>query len=98
MWHEWGLQVRGTGPLLGMGWGIASAQGGACTGVFVSLYTTGVRAHAMCMLVTAPVPVCPPALCSEWVLGAGKRLLRPLRCWVLSHLLRHCLRLIIHTS
>lgn len=38
MWPERFLQVQGTGLLLGVGWGIASTQGGACTGVCELVY------------------------------------------------------------
>lgn len=34
--------------------------------------------RAVCMLM-ATGPVCPPAVYAEWLLGPGKRLLRPLR-------------------
>lgn len=45
MWHEQGIQGHRTGLLLGLGWGIARAQGDAGAGTFGSLCTR-VRAHA----------------------------------------------------
>lgn len=58
-------------------WGgdTVSAQGHVCAGGVSESVHTGV--HACTIYTLMAVPVCPPAVCSEWVLGPGKRLLRP---------------------
>lgn len=64
MWHEQGLWGHRTGLLLGLGWGIAHAQGDAGAGNVWESVHTGVRARAKCVLMAAPVPVSPSAACS----------------------------------
>lgn len=96
MWHEQGLLAQVLGLLLGLGWGHSQCTGrGLCHCVCESA-PTGVHVCTVCSLVA--VPVCPPAVCSEWALGGrGKAVeasgvlgaITPVRC---------CLPLVIHTS
>lgn len=81
----------------GPGLGGRSTQGDVYAGAFVSLYRW-LCAHVpyACSWLLG---LCVHQLCTQsgcWALGKGCRGLSG--CWVLLHLLRHCLCLIIHTS
>lgn len=93
-----GTLAQGTRLLLGLGWVDTQCSGTRVCRCACESVHMGVCARAICMLVAAPVPVCPPAVDAEQCLGKGCCGLWGAGCRVLSHPLRHCLRLTIHTS